>query len=129
MEVLRITGVLIKSLHDVFNMEDYSIESSYYGKSINITGIETDTYVYLRVYHRRDVDDIRKLTVDIDISSINLDESIQRRGYFTALITRLKSLEFVNNIIVSSVLTDEMRNACIKNNLIENSMYNGYSLK
>lgn len=129
MEVLRITGILIESLHDVFNMEDYSIQSSYYGKSINITGIETDTYVYLRIRHRREVDDIRKLTVDVDISSINLDESIQRRGYFTALITRLKSLEFVNNIIVSNILTDEMRNACIKNNFVENSMYNGYSLK
>lgn len=109
---------LVSALRKVFDKDRFEIDSIYGGSSISVRG-KDDTYVYIRVYHKDN-------TCEVDISNIILGEKIQRSGYFSSTVQALLSLDFVEAVIVSSVVTKDMHKACLKNNFEVCEMYSGY---
>lgn len=111
---------LIGVVQRVFEVNKYNTSIAYLGNSITIDGKEDDTNVYMRLYDKKD-------GLHLDISNISLDESIQRKGYFTKLVNMLLDTKVVVEVIVSSVLTECMHKACSKNGFEESDIYEGYT--
>lgn len=113
---------LVDTMGLVFNSDKFKIDKVYRSKSITINGSDNDTYVYIRIYQSN-------LRFKVDISNISLATKIQRKGYFTQLVHEINKLDFVDEIIVSTVLSREMQQACIKNKFKESEEYLGYILR
>lgn len=57
--------------------------------------------------------------VRVEMSNILFrDESIKRKGMFTHIMLELAELSEIDDLTVTCVLTDEMRNWCLKNKCI-----------
>ena len=55
--------------------------------------------------------------VRVEMSNISFhDESLKRKGMFTHIMLELAKLSEIDDLTVTCVLTDEMRNWCLKNN-------------
>lgn len=54
--------------------------------------------------------------VRVEMSNISFhDESLKRKGIFTHIMSELSKIDDIADLTVTCVLTDEMRNWCLKN--------------
>ena len=109
-------GILKAELGD-----NYKYYTDYNGLSAVVNSDIDYTYIYIRI--------IPGDNIDIDISYIVLDESIQRKGHFSNIVNGFKCIENIGYILVSGVLTDEMHAASLKNGFEPYKLCNGYRLK
>lgn len=118
----EILNNIANALAKVFKGDSFRLNAAYGGMSMSVQGTDNETYVYFRIAP------FRNNKVIVEISNIELDESIQRKGYFTRLIKELSKIKGIDRIIVQNILSEEMALACIKNNFKESNYYNGYEL-
>lgn len=103
-EILRDT--VTKSLSDSNINVPAKVVSN--GNSVEVS--DEDIFIWIRTLPRDG-------KLDVDISAISLDETLQHKGVFTNLFNSLKSLDIIQHLKIGSVCTDEMRSWCEKNNL------------
>lgn len=87
---------------------NYSIE--YGGRAISIYSNDPETYVWIRLINLSNTSDM----VMVEISNITLPERVRRNHIFTTIIQDLKNNKHVENIMISSVCTNEMYKWCKK---------------
>lgn len=112
--IIRLMSKVLPKEHNEFRVQ-------YSGRSVIVNGKDTCTYIYIRVTYTDH-------GFIADIANIDLDESIQHKGIFTSIINELSKSRSISGIWVSSVLTEEMHNACKKLNMQVNKRINGYEL-
>lgn len=121
---LKMAEYCCAKISRVLSRRKYKYLICYSGKSIEITSkSETEyTRLYCRVINAVD-------HFELDISNIELDESIRHRGIFTAIVNEFRNSYKIKYIIVSSVLTEEMHSACRKLGMQVDRSIQGYRLK
>lgn len=72
----------------------------YGGASIKIE--EYGLYIWIRVKHTSDNNII------LDFSNVQIPEKHRRKGLFTGLINDLQKLSYINNILITQIMTEEM---------------------
>lgn len=83
-----------------------SIDMKYFNEET-----EEEGYIYISVIPSR----INDNQFVIRYANINLPKSMQRTGVFTEFTTALLNMRFVESNYIESVLTDAMKNFCLKN--------------
>jgi len=66
---------------------------------------------------------IRTLGNRVEIATINLPESIRRIGILTEIINNLKEISSINEIAITGVSTEPMKNFCMKHGFISTNGY------
>lgn len=85
-----------------------------YENNYRVIAIHNDSIeLWLRLYPGEDD------KYNADISTIEFDESIRRKGLFEFMCRRLKKCTYIDKLKITSVCTDEMRNWCNKHKLEE----------
>ena len=85
-----------------------------YENNYRVIAIHNDSIeLWLRLYPGEDD------KYDADISTIQFDESLRRKGLFEFMCRRLKKCTYIDKFKITSVCTDEMRNWCKKHKLEE----------
>lgn len=107
----EIADVILKSL----NIPDSMYRIVYGGKAIAVVNKgdiekEEDTlYIWLRIAWNKDMNNC-----NIQLANINIPTKYRRQGRLSSVMKNLKSLDFVDYILVLSVCTEEMKNFCEK---------------
>ena len=94
----------------VFIEESVSFDGSVLNvKSGTITILGIDIYLHVKVTILYD-------KFCVEVSNVNIrDTSLRRKGIFTKLMHNLAELDYVANLVVTQVQSDEMRLWCTKN--------------
>ena len=115
-------NTLDKVLDNYRYIEEFMVMPTYEGMSIGVDGT-LGTYIYIRL-ERQYRNGVEHLDV-INIANIVLSEQLKRKGLFTNIV---KSLSKKYTIMVSNVLTDEIRMACNKLGMQYDQYANSYYL-
>lgn len=106
----RATNSVVRLISQILPKDAYNYFLPYSGRSIEIVSKNEydDTRLYIRIIY------IGGTRYGVDLSNINLATGMRHRGYFTQIVNKLKTSRSICEIWVSSVLTDEMHQACRK---------------
>lgn len=97
---------IVKSINGVLPT-GVSAEIKNFGNCIEVSGAY-DMYIWIRLTYNND-------KYIVDFSSVFMGELIHK-GYFTKIFDAVRSLDFVREIRVTSIITDMMWKWCKKNN-------------
>lgn len=105
-KVVETQKILEEVLSKYFN--DLTVDITNFYKAIRVTDKYWTLNFWIRIHELRG-----KLVVDF--STVEIPKENRRKGIFTAVINELKKCEYIGEIRVTSALTIEMRNCCVKN--------------
>lgn len=111
-----------KALTTVFPSSEFEFISTY-GNAVELIGKHTETRLWIRLIVS---DTPNKILVDF--SNINLDPSIRRKGMFSRAVHAVLDLDCVDEVLVSSVLTEVMHKACQSLRMVYDENISGYRL-
>ena len=111
-----------KALATVFPSSEFEFISTY-SNAVEIIGKHTETRLWIRLIVS---DTPNKILVDF--SNINLDPSIRRKGMFSRAVHAVRDLDCVDEVLVSSVLTEVMHKACQSLCMVYDENISGYRL-
>lgn len=120
-ECKKASNSVVRLISEILTKSTFNFYLPYNGRSIEIVSKDpnNDTRLYIRiVYIGRGF--------AVDLSNISFDKSMQHKGYFTAIVNKLKKSRSICEIWVSSVLTPEMHSACKKLNFTVSNDISGY---
>lgn len=106
-KIIDVQKILKDTLSKYFDNLEVEITNFY--KAIRVTDEYWTLNFWVRIHEIND-----KLVVDF--STVEIPKEYRRKGIFTKVIDELKKYEHTKEVRVTSVLTHEMRNWCIKNN-------------
>lgn len=115
---------VIRIISKILPKSKYKYIDSYNGRSITIRpklDENDETYLYIRITYT-------ERGFIADMTNIVLDISIQHKGIFSMIVKELQKSRSINGIWVSSVITDEMHNACRKLGMHYTERISGYEL-
>lgn len=105
-KVEDVQKILEDTMRNYFSDIEANIVNFY--RSIRVTNKDWSLNFWIRIYEYNN-------TLVLDFSSVDIPKEYRRKGIFTKAINELKKCEYIQEIRVTSVLTDAMRNWCIKN--------------
>lgn len=92
------------------------------GNVIQITG-RRNLFFWIRLYY-----DNKNDKYIVDLNNVMLPEKLRGKHIFTHIFDRLKNCKYVEEIRITSVCTEDMKNWCMSHKLLYNG-YSDYSLK
>lgn len=114
-----------KEIEDTFRKNKVSAQVTLenFGKCIRIINNNQDNIKEdLNIWIRFIIDNQTDNKYIADVSSAIIPQSLRRKGIFTSFYNTLKSSNHISKVKITSVITEEMKNWCIKNNLKNTDM-------
>lgn len=105
-KVEDVQKILEDTMRNYFS--DIEVEIANFYKAIRVTNEYWTLNFWIRIHEISD-----KLV--LDFSTVEIPKEYRRKGIFTEVINQLKECKHIKEIRVTSVLTPEMKNWCIKN--------------
>lgn len=117
----KIVNSIEESFRKALGSENFEYKRPY-STTIEVLGIGHESRIWVRI-----LQDLKGVVCDI--STIYFCEELQKNGLFTLIMNELMKNEFISEVRVTSVCTEEMHKACRKFGM-EYTEYNmAYSLK
>lgn len=111
-----------KAIEGVFNTRYYNIDICNYGSAIRVLSKSsgaTNIWIRLESWGNNYI---------VNISSVELAKHIRRKGYFTATMKNIASLNFVTGLKIGGVSTKPMLAWCNKYGFINSDGLGDFSL-
>lgn len=111
-----------KAIENVFNTRYYTIDICNYGSAIRVLSKSsgaTNIWIRLESWGNNYI---------VNVSSIELAKHIRRKGYFTAMMKSIASLNFVTGLKVGGVSTKQMLAWCNKYGFINSDGLGDFNL-
>lgn len=105
-KVEDVQKILEDTMRNYFSDIEVNIVNFY--RSIRVTNKDWSLNFWIRIYEYNN-------TLVLDFSSVEIPKEYRRKGIFTKVVNELIKYKYTQEIRVTSVLTPEMKNWCIKN--------------
>lgn len=124
-DIMNVSGSIRESIVDILTKHGIPVESDlvYSGMAIRVNNLEV--YIWIRVHKKYMADGYI-----VDVSNVTLPEGKRRQGIFTEMIESIKSNEAVEELWVTSVISEDMMAWCKKHKMqAHNTLDYSYMLR